>query len=78
MFSFTFSKLFLILLVLYGAVLAGYKGYLFLNRKINESIILAALAFYNVALIGFMVLLFFGSLYLLIAVYIFLAAPASQ
>jgi hypothetical protein len=54
----TITKLFLILLVLYGTALAGYKGYFFINRKINESITLAALAFYTSVLIGFMFLLF--------------------
>jgi hypothetical protein len=74
----TITKLFLILLVLYGTALAGYKGYLFLNRKVNDSITLAALAFYTSVLIGFMFLLFFGSLCLLVGFYIFLATPASQ
>jgi len=72
---YSYFKLLLFLLVFFGTLLAGYKGYLLLNKKISESNTLGALAFYALLLFAFLALLFSGSLYLLIVIYGFLITP---
>jgi len=52
----------------------GYYSYIFLNRKIKESAGLLDLLFYSVLLFAAFGLIYFGGLYLMAKVYIFLSS----
>lgn len=65
-------KLLLFLIFFLSMALAGYKAYRYLNHKIEESKSGWELLGFSLLLIAAYVILFFGGLYLLIKVYVFL------
>ena len=55
-------------------LIGGYYAYVFLNRKIRESVGMLDLLAYSVLLLAALGILYFGGLYVMIKVYNFFAA----